>query len=187
MSDFVDGPNPSQQHQQYQPKPPKKPGVFKRHPILAFCAAIVIVGTLGLVGCVAVVGTAVDDAADQAQGENVPASSVPATSTAPKASGKSSAKPTKEAEDYSYTGLKVTKDTSMLETFKGVVTIKNNTNEPHDYFIEVTIFKGQQDVGTLNGTLKVKAHGSGVAKLTSLDDYVSGATDYQVAITPGLS
>ena len=72
--------------------------------------------------------------------------------------------------------------TKLFAKPTGKITIKNNTDKIHDYSVTVTVFKGSQDVGSLMGTIKVKANASGQLKLTSLDDYVSGATDYQVEI-----
>lgn len=172
MTEFQGGQIPPPQ---YQPLPPKK-----KHTGLKVFAAIVVVGLVGLVGCVAVVGSAFDEAAKDTQGTNVPAATN--SSAAPKASTKTSAK---ELEPYEYTDLKVTERTDGLDTFAGTITIHNNTDKLRDYYVTVTVFKGSQDVGTLMGTIKVKPSSSGKLKLTSIDDFVGDATDYQVSITPG--
>lgn len=160
-------------------KQPKKPGPWKRHPVLMTLGVLFILFCLGVAGCTAIIGGAANEAVKNAEGQNIPAT-VPA-----QPSKSTTAKPAAPREDFEYSKLTVKSDTGFMKSFKGTIVIKNNTTRTTQYFVQVTVFVGDQDKGSLIGNITVKPGKSGVANLTSLDDFVAGATDYQVEVTPG--
>lgn len=213
MSELNGGQIPPQQYPQYQaPQPPKKKRTgLKIFLVVAVVCLVGLVSCVAVVGKAAndvskdMQGTSVSASATDedaclealksgglkpyanrpAECRNVTGETYMKLQGEIRATEKPQATKTDDAP-YAYSGLKVTRSKDSLGMFAGVITIKNNTDEVKDYYVEVTVFKGTQDVGSLIGTIKVKAHSSGQLKLTSLDDYTSGATDYQVQITPGL-
>lgn len=83
-------------------------------------------------------------------------------------------------EDYDFSHLKVTKGGFGL--FEGSIVVENTTSERSKVFVTVAAFRGQQNLGELNGSATMKPHSSSKIELTSLDDFAR-ATDYQVEIS----
>lgn len=138
---------------------------------LIIVAGIVVGGLLLMGGCLAVLGGAASEIDD-----SMTEDTVSADQTSPGAAAK-------ETEDYSWKGLKVAKD--EFGYFTGSIKVTNNTDDRADVFVEVTAYDGQQTLGALMGSTKIKPGATTTVDLEGFDEFAK-ATDYDVEITGGL-
>lgn len=132
--------------------------------VLATIAGVFI---LFLGGCAVLVGTAADEIEKETQKSTV--------------TSEDSGKSTEKAEkDYSFKGLNV--DREEFGTFAGTIKVTNNTSEMKDVIVTVTVFNGDQNLGELIGSAKVKPESTTEVDLDSIDDYKK-FTDTAVEVT----
>ncbi|GGD30596.1 hypothetical protein [Nocardioides daphniae] len=73
--------------------------------------------------------------------------------------------------DAHFSGLKVTKGEDGR--FDAAITVQNTGSTYQDVMITVSVFDGDQNVGTLMGTVTLKPNRSSSTDLFSADDYVA--------------
>lgn len=133
-------------------------------------AAIVVGGLLLMGGCLAVVGGTANEVAEDLEKDT----------TTGKVSADEVQGASGEGERYSWKGLKVQKDNFGM--FEGSLTVTNSTDEAAEVLVEVTAYDGEQTLGALNGSTRVKPGATTKVDLTSLDDFAK-ASDFEVEVS----
>jgi len=81
-----------------------------------------------------------------------------------------SGRPVVGTDDF-FSDLRVTQNDSGL--FDGTITVQNTGGTFQDVLLTVELFDGEQNVGTLVGSVALKPNSSSSADLFSMDPYVS--------------
>lgn len=130
---------------------------------------IVVGGLLLMGGCLAVLGGAANEI-DKELDKGTTNSKVEAGKATQGGEGK----------DYSWKALKVSED--EFGSFEGTIRVTNRTDSPAEVFVDVTAYDGEQTLGELNGSARVKPGATTEIPLTSLEDFAE-ATDYEVEVS----
>jgi hypothetical protein len=134
-------------------------------------AGIVVGGLVLLGGCFALLGGAANEVAKDLEKDT----------TTGQVAAEEIQDATGEGDRYSWKDLEVRKDPTT-EWFAGSLTVTNSTDEATEVFVQVTAYDGEQTLGTLDGSARVKPGATTKVPLTSLEEFEK-ATDYEVEIS----